>query len=487
MRLTELCQRAGCDAVHVADAAVTRVTADSRRVVPGSVFVATVGEHADGHDFAGAAVKAGAVAVMGGRPGLTSFAGAPYLYVAHPRRALGVLAHALVGDPSRSMTVIGVTGTNGKSSSVALAGHILDASGARTAVLGTLGYAIGGSVTPAPLTTPFAEDLAELFRRAREAGYTHAAMEASSHALEQERVAGIDFDVALFTNLSQDHLDYHGDMERYKRAKVLLFERIHGAGRFTVVNADDPAADAFRAASQAPCHTYGHAGECRPREIRIERGRTCFGVVTPWGEADIETRLLGEHNVYNVLGVIAVCAGLGVPLDTIAAALGSFESVPGRFERVDAGQPFEVIVDYAHTEDALQNVLRLARSICEGRIILVFGCGGDRDKTKRPKMGGVAATLADFPIVTSDNPRTEDPERILADIEPGLVERGKVKGRDFESILDRAQAIRRGIEMARPGDLVLIAGKGHEDYQILGTERIHFDDREVAREVLEAT
>jgi UDP-N-acetylmuramoyl-L-alanyl-D-glutamate--2,6-diaminopimelate ligase len=464
---------------------VTAVTEDSRRAAPGTLFVAARGERADGHDFAGAAVAQGAVAIAGGRDGLRECCGVPYLRVAHPRKALGLLAHRLHGDPSKHMTVVGITGTNGKSSSVLLIQHILESNGHPTAAFGTLGYRIAGETLEAKHTTPFGEELAGVFARARAAGVTHVAMEVSSHALEQERVAGIDFDAAVFTNLTQDHLDFHKDMESYRRAKLLLFERIEGPGRFTVVNADDPSAPHFIEASRVPCHTYGEKGDCRATGIELRVNRTLFTAETPWGAQRIEMSLLGRHNVSNALGVIAVCAGLGLGLDRIAEGLATMPTVPGRFEHVDAGQDFQVIVDYAHTEDGLRNVLRAARAICSGRILCVFGCGGDRDRTKRPKMARAAAELADFSIITSDNPRTEDPEKILLDVEAGMKVAGMARDRDYLVILDRAQAIGRAIGLAKPGDLVLIAGKGHEDYQILGTERIHFDDREVARGVLE--
>ncbi len=466
---------------------VAAVTEDSRRVVPGTLFVAVGGGRADGHDYAEAAANAGAAAILGDRADLTELHGVPYIFVAHPREALGVLAHHLAGDPTKAMTVVGITGTNGKSSSVVLAQHVLNACGAPTSCFGTLGYDIAGEMIPAPHTTPFGEDLAEMFRRAHAAGQTHVVMEVSSHALEQERVAGIDFNVAMFTNLTQDHLDYHQDMGQYRDAKLRLFERVTGEGRFTVVNWDDPSAPAFLKASHVPCITYGHEGDCRARDIDMASGRTHFAVDTPWGEADVDLGLLGRHNVSNALGVIAICGGLGLPLENVTEALSKAPCVPGRFEHVDAGQDFQVIVDYAHTDDGLRNVLQASREICDGRVIVVFGCGGDRDRGKRPKMARVAADLADYGILTSDNPRTEDPGQILQDVEAGMMAAQKKKPDDYDVISDRADAIRQGISMAKPGDLVMIAGKGHEDYQILGETRIHFDDREVARSALGGT
>ena len=485
MQLRQIPALLRCKPVEASDAAVTGVTEDSRRVRPGWVFVAAPGVRTDGHSYVPQAVAAGAVAVIGDRPGVTAISGVPYLYAESPRRALGLLAHALAGDPSRSMTVIGVTGTNGKSSSVLMTQRVLQACGRSAGTIGTLGYDIGGEIVAAPHTTPFGEDLADLFRRAKDAGHTHVVMEVSSHALDQDRVAGIDFDVAAFTNLTQDHLDYHLNMEDYRRAKLKLFESIEGSDRFTVVNRDDPSAPHFMAASRVACHTYGREGDCRASDVRIRPAGMRFNVLTPWGASEIEMALLGHHNVSNALCVIAVCCGLGFPLDRVAEGIASLPIVRGRFERVDAGQDFHVIVDYAHTEDGLRNVLRAARAICDKRVIVVFGCGGDRDKTKRPKMACAAAQLADYAVVTSDNPRTEDPLTIIADIEVGIVESGKKRDAEYLVIPDRAEAIRRAIGMARPGDLVMIAGKGHEDYQIIGARRIHFDDVETARTVLE--
>jgi UDP-N-acetylmuramoyl-L-alanyl-D-glutamate--2,6-diaminopimelate ligase len=485
MKLSQLLQEVPCETPQsLPDGEVVFVTEDSRRVIPGTLFVAARGVRTDGHDFAGEAVARGAVGILGDRVGLEVLHGVPYIRVQHPRRAGAILAHALAGHPARSMKVIGVTGTNGKSSSVIMAHHVLNACGRPAACLGTLGYRVGAENLRAAHTTPFGEDLAELFRRARETGQTHVVMEVSSHALDQERTAGIPFSVAAFTNFSQDHLDYHGNMDSYLRAKLRLFECVEGSDAFTVVNRDDPHAQAFLEASKVPCITYGSKGECRASGVRIQRNGTSFKSATPWGTANLKMRLLGRHNVSNALCVIAICGGLELPLEGIAEAIATLPSVPGRFEHVDAGQDFQVVVDYAHTEDGLRNVLEVAREICKGRVILAFGCGGDRDRTKRPKMGEVAAALADFSILTSDNPRTEDPECILLDIEIGVQRAGKTKHDEYEVITDRADAIRWAIGLARPGDLVMVAGKGHEDYQIFGTRRVHFDDREVVRAVL---
>lgn len=490
----KLCELLGIAPPAGPDFTVESVTEDSRRARPGALFVASPGVRADGHDFAAAAAAAGAVAVAGSRAGVAEMAGLPYLRVAEPRIAAGLAAHALKDNPTRKLRVVGVTGTNGKTSTACLVQSVLNHAGKPCANFGTIGYSIGGAVIDAPYTTPFAEDLADMFSRAVTAGHGHVVMEVSSIALEQERVAGVDFSAAGFTNLTRDHLDYHGDMDRYRDAKLKLFSRIAPSGgengdeapRFTVVNSEDPAADYFRRASRVPCHGYGAGGDCRAEKVRMDFGGTAFRLATPWGSAETRIRLMGMHNVSNALCAAALCAGLGVPVETVAEGLAALPRVDGRFEPVDAGQKFHVIVDYAHTDDGLANVLRAARALCGGRIITVFGCGGDRDKGKRPKMGHVAASMSDFCILTSDNPRTEDPSRILLDIEVGVQRTEKRKGDDYLVIESRGEAIHRAVAMARPGDLVMIAGKGHETYQIIGAERHHFDDRETALEALKA-
>jgi UDP-N-acetylmuramoyl-L-alanyl-D-glutamate--2,6-diaminopimelate ligase len=486
MKLRELAGLGGQSNAVNTEVDILAVTEDSRRVSDGSLFCAVSGGRSDGHEYADAAAAAGAVAILGDRPGVESLAGLPYLYSAHPREAEGLIAHALQGDPSKEMFVVGVTGTNGKSSVVVLVHHILRAFGYRASCLGTLGYAIGETIEPAPHTTPFGEDLANLLKRARDAWGTHVVMEVSSHALDQERVAGIQFDAASFTNLTQDHLDYHGDMRTYADAKVKLFERVDGDDAFTVVNLDDRAAQAFIDASSVPCYTFGRRGEISAEDVVLAPHGLRFTAVTPWGQERIESPLIGNHNLSNLLNVIAICGGIGMSIGRIAQGLSSARCVPGRFELIDAGQDFWVVVDYAHTEDGLRNVLQAAREICQGRLITVFGCGGDRDRTKRPLMAAAVAQWSDVSILTSDNPRTEDPQQILDDTEVGMTEAGKSAGPDYIIIADRHTAINEAVAMAEPGDLVMIAGKGHEDYQILGAERIHFDDREEALAALEA-
>lgn len=469
------------------------VTEDSRRARKGTLFVAVSGEKKDGHDFADAAAAAGTSAILGDRPNLGELSGLPYIYYESPRRAAGLIAHALAGNPTRNQCVIGITGTNGKTSTARLTQNILNTAALSCANFGTIGYDLGKTQQTAAHTTPFGEDLALLFAEALKGGCAHVVMEASSHALEQERVAGISFNVAAFTNLTQDHLDYHKDMDAYLRAKVKLFEKVAETLQqgdspwpcFGVVNGEDSSAPHFEAVLSGQCHTYGATGAVRAEALELLIDGATFRLVSPWGTGQAHTRLVGRHNVLNALCAVAITGGLGVPFETVLAGLESLASVPGRFEPVNAGQPFQVIVDYAHTDDGLRNALIAARAVCTGRIIVVFGCGGDRDKGKRPKMGAVAAELADYAVLTSDNPRTEDPCRILLDVEVGLQHKGKRKDEDYVVIESRSEAIRHALSKALPGDLVLIAGKGHEDYQIIGAERRHFDDREEARKALQ--
>ncbi len=469
---------------EVPECALQGVAEDSRRVQPGYLFVASVGVRHDGHDYAEQAARQGAVAIAGAREGVTELAGLPYVYTPHPRRALGRLAQRLAGDPTRALTVVGITGTNGKTSVALLLQAILRAAGHEAANFGTIAYDLGREQRPAPLTTPFGEDLAELFRAARDGGATHVSMEVSSHALDQERVAGVHFAAGAFTNLTQDHLDYHGTMENYRAAKLRLFGLLDADRGLAVVNADDPHAQHFLDAAPRNRLTFGAEGHVRAVDVYPTFRETRFTLQSPWGEAGLYFRLLGRHNVSNALCAAALAGGLGVPFDAILSGLHDFTAVPGRFEEVARQQPFQVIVDYAHTDDALRNVHAAAREVADHRIITVFGCGGDRDRGKRPLMAKAVAEGADYAILTSDNPRTESPQQILQDTEAGLVQAGWQRGREYALIEDRRAAIYEAIQRANNGDVVLIAGKGHEDYQIVGTERRAFDDRAVAREAL---
>ncbi len=483
---------------------VTGVTEDSRRVKRGEVFVAVKGERVDGHDFLPKAVAAGASALVvqqpwpsgtGGEAKLGSPAtgsAVPFIRVRDTKQALGLLASRFHGDPSARLRMVGVTGTNGKTTVTYLCKAILEAAGRRVGVIGTVNYLVGSERLPAPHTTPGAVDLQGLLAHMVSAGLDTVVMEVSSHALALDRVAGCEYDVAVYTNLTQDHLDFHRDMEDYFQAKLRLFTGLTPAGakgsrKRAIVNADDARGHHVCGASSVPVWTYAveKQADIRAEDVQLSITGTRFTAATPSGRFPVDGRLVGEHNVYNMLAAIGVGLHEAVPPASIQEGLRSLDNVPGRFERVEAGQNFTVIVDYAHTEDALVRLLSAAQALKTGRIITVFGCGGDRDRGKRPKMGRAAAERSDVVILTSDNPRTEDPMAILREVEAGVRQALDPARTKYEMIPDRRQAIEAAMREAKAGDTVLIAGKGHEDYQILGTNRIHFDDREVAREALQ--
>ena len=468
---------------------ITGVTDDSRAVGPGALFVAVKGERVDGHDYLDAAVKqgAGAVVIQHGGP-----VPLPTIRVKNSRRVIGLLGAHFHGYPTSKLRVVGVTGTNGKTTTTYVCKSLLESCGRRVGLVGTVAYLVGNEIIPASHTTPGAIELQGLFARMVAAGLDGVIMEVSSHALALDRTAGAEFDVAVFTNLTQDHLDFHGTMEEYFRAKLRLFSGLGLEGRKAgekraIVNLDDPRGDAVRAACSVPVWTYGIRKEAdlQAHDVSLTPRGTTFRLNTPKGSIAIENNLVGEHNVYNLLAAIGVVLHEGMTLEQIQAGIADVSNVPGRFERVEAGQDFTVVVDYAHTDDALARLLTAAQALRTGRIITVFGCGGDRDRTKRPKMGRVAVRFSDVVVLTSDNPRTEDPAGILAEVEVGVKEALKERPEvDYALVADRRLAIEHAIREARTGDIVLIAGKGHEDYQIIGTRKFHFDDREVAREAI---
>jgi len=471
---------------------VTGLTDDSRAVKPGHVFVAVKGGKVDGHRYLAQAVQAGAAALVVQEP--SAAASVPVIQVTDSRRAVGLLASRFHGDPSSKLAMIGVTGTNGKTTITYLCRAVLEAAGRKVGVIGTVAYQIGTERLPASHTTPGAVELQALLARMVGAGMDAAVMEVSSHALALDRVAGCEFDVAVFTNLTQDHLDFHADLEDYFQAKVRLFSGLTQDGRKprakrAVVNVDDERGARVCQACRVPVWTYAirQPADLRAEAVRLSLAGTRFTAATPVGRFDVDSRLVGEHNVYNVLAAIGVGLQEGLTPDQIRAGLASVENVPGRFERVEAGQDFTVVVDYAHTEDALVRLLTAANQLKTGRIITVFGCGGDRDRGKRPKMGRAAAERSDVVVLTSDNPRSEDPLFILGEVEAGVKEAlaaAPARAR-YQVIADRRQAIEAAVREARSGDTVLIAGKGHEDYQIVGNQRFHFDDREAAREAIQ--
>lgn len=491
MKLREIVEKWNLSAnLPLPDEDVVGITENSNKVQKGYIFTAISGEHTHGWNFIPDAVKKGAIAIIG-LPQipeeyihLLHEKGIPYFTHENPRRILGEIAHHLAGNPTQSMVVIGVTGTNGKTSTTFLLESIFKENGIPTARLGTLGYNIGSQNIEALHTTPFNEDLVNLFSKAKEEGITHVIMEVSSHALAQDRVAGIHFTVGAFTNLTQDHLDFHKTMEEYLKAKLKLFEMLPVQDAFGVINKSDPYAEHFIQHCRARYVTYGLKGDYWASDIEVSMKDTRFILHAPEGEIDIKLSLIGKHNVFNALCASAIAGEMNISLKDIQKGLRQLKCVPGRFELIEEGQDFTVVVDYAHTDDGLNHVLQTARSLTRGRVIVVFGCGGDRDKTKRPKMGAVAGKWADLVILTSDNPRTEDPKRILLDIEVGVQKMGKHKGEDYFVIENREEAIQFAIEKARTDDIIIIAGKGHEPYQIIGTQRFPFDDREVARKFL---
>ena len=482
MRFVELLTSAGITPLALrGDTEVTSVQCDSRRCSDGACFVAVEGNSVNGHEFIPSAISSGGAAIVcednSSVPRDVSCA-----VVGDTHAAAGRLAQAIRGWPVRKLTNVAVTGTNGKSTVTHLIRAAAEGAGLSPAVLGTIAYETGVRSTPAVNTTPDPIALAEMTEEMAAAGRTHLVMEVSSHALDQSRTAGIEFPVAVFTNLSGDHLDYHETMERYCLAKRRLFEQL-GAEATAVINRDDPAGETMAAATGGRVCWYGlsRAADIHARIDHIDARGTRFMLICAGERLDVFTPLIGRHNVMNCLASAGACVALGIDLPTIAAALESVRRVPGRLERVDAPAPFQVFVDYAHTDDALTNVVSALRPLTNGRIILVFGCGGQRDRSKRPRMARVAEDLADRVIITSDNPRNEDPQQIIDEIIAGLSDTGR---RWAQVQPDRREAIRQAIDQACDGDVVLIAGKGHEQYQVVGTERLDFSDAAVAGEMM---
>lgn len=476
--------------VHVdgpLDREVTGITYDSRRVTPGMLFVAVPGQHVDGHDYVLNAVDRGAVSVICQRNGFIQQR-ATKIMVPDVREALAQVSAAFYQNPAEKLKMIGVTGTNGKTTVAFIIKHILENAGIATGLLGTIRYEIGERVIPAQRTTPESLDIHQMLAHMVRAGCKACVMEVSSHALEQKRVFGLDFDVAIFTNLTQDHLDYHGNMEAYFEAKKKLFTCIDKEAsaktKSTVINIDDTFGARLAAETDAQVRVeYGIEKEAAVRATQIHLGAefTQMSVGTPIKEFNCKLPLIGRHNVYNALAAVGASLALDVAPGVIQKALSSVPPVPGRLERIVCGQPFGVLVDYAHTDDALRNVLTTLREITKGRLLLVFGCGGSRDKGKRPKMGCVAAELADVAVITSDNPRKESAADIASQIQEGY---RSVRRENCRIELDRRRAIDEIIRSAQAGDTVLIAGKGHETYQEFEDTVVPFDDREHAEETL---
>lgn len=467
------------------EASVRDVTHDSRQIGEGWLFVAVRGANVDAHRFIPDVMRRGAVGVVSELEHPEDFAGA-WLRVKDVRRALALAAAEVHGHPSRALNLVGITGTNGKTTTAFLVAAV--AKGMEVALASTVEYRIGDERVKAERTTPEASDIERFLSRAVDAGCHTAVMEASSQALDLHRCDGLRFRVAVFTNLTRDHLDYHNTMENYFAAKRKLFDGSLGEPPYiSVVNVDDEygarlAAELKERNARVLTYALDREADVRAGDIEFTLGGMRFDVRTAAGDHVVRSPLVGRPHVYNILAAVATGQALGVDMEAMSGALENCAGAPGRFERVAHRGDFAVMVDYAHTDDALANVIRTARGVTPGRVITVFGCGGDRDRTKRAPMGEVAARLSDVVIATSDNPRTEDPEAILADIEVGL----RAAGKPYRKIADRREAIFEAVGEARTGDMVVIAGKGHEDYQIIGQDVIHFDDREVAREALAA-
>lgn len=463
--------------------AVTDICSDSRRATKGCLFACVQGANVDGHDFARYAVQAGAGSVLAQRE-LELPDSVARVIVPDVRKALARISARFYGNPSRELTVVGITGTNGKTTTAHYVKSMVEAAGEKAGVMGTLGHYIGDSYEKDPFTTPEAPDVHRYLRSMVESGQKYCAMEVSSHALALSRADHVDFDVVCFTNLSRDHLDFHGSLEEYRRAKMKLFgageDSPFGDNRKAVVNVGDETGREIEESCALPCLTYclGKDADVRGDILSMERQGSRLKVSHAQGATMVKTGLKGRMNMENALAAYAVGLTLGLSEEAILQGVAGLDQLPGRVEII-SGRGRSAVVDYAHTPDALRRLLTDMRELTGGRVISVFGCGGDRDRGKRPEMGRIAAELSDLVFVTSDNPRTEDPDKIIQEIVAGLPE-----GTECVIEPDRERAIARAIEASEEGDFIVVAGKGHEDYQILGTRKIHFDDREIVRKLL---
>ena len=480
MKLAELLEGLTYEtAAGSTDREVTGLAYDSRKVAPGDVFFCIRGLQTDGHKYAAQAAAAGAVALVCEEAPEGLPENVAVIVTPDSRVAMAQAADTWCGHPTEQLRLVGITGTNGKTTTTYLLRSILMDAGRKTGVIGTIGNMVGDKMLHAEHTTPESLDLSLLMREMVDAGVQDVFMEVSSHALALHRVDGCRYRVGVFTNLTQDHLDYHKTMENYKQAKGLLFARCEKA----VVNADDEAGAYMAARCPGEVLTYAidRPADLRAEQVEITAAGVSFQLDYAGKQWPVRLAIPGKFSVYNALGAIGACLHLGVPMETILQGLSENRGVPGRFQTIPGKHGFNAIVDYAHTPDGLENILKTAREFTKGRIITVFGCGGDRDRTKRPIMGKIAGTLSDYCVITSDNPRTENPETILLDVEVGM----QRTSCEYEKELDRRKAIFRAVELARPGDLVVVAGKGHEDYQIFADRTIHFDDVEVVKEALQ--
>lgn len=469
---------------------IESLTHDSRQVIPGSLFVCLSGFQNDGHKHIMQAYTRGAVAIIVEKDVENIPQDLTVITVSATRDAIKVITPYFFDYPSRKLRMIGVTGTNGKTTTTYLVRSILQEAGFKVGVIGTIQNSIGERVVPTKNTTPDVIDLQSLLAEMATSNMDYVVMEVSSHALALERVAGCEFDIGIFTNMTRDHLDFHVTFENYLAAKAKLFQLLGEAGNYkngkaAIINTDDRASDLILSSTACRKITYGinTDADLKAEHADIQATGTQFDIVGSFGQITLQLKITGLFNVYNVLSAVGAALAEGIDSQIIKTALEKFQSVPGRFELVNIGQSFSVIVDYAHTPDGLENILKTAQQIAKRRIIVVFGCGGDRDRTKRPIMGKLAAEYSNIVIATSDNPRSEDPEVILNEIETGIKD-GLSEGKIYEKITDRRQAIARALQMAESDDIVIIAGKGHENYQILHDRTISFDDKEVVREII---
>jgi len=485
-KLEQIIPKSGVKVYGPLDAEVTGMCYDSRKIKRGDIFVALPGKHVNGLSFVDAAVKAGAAAIVAGE--FIDSKGATLLVAKDPLSVMAEMSSRFYDSPDKKIFLIGVTGTNGKTTITYFLESIFKAAGKSTGVIGTVNYRFLDKMLPAPNTTPQSADVYKMLAEMAEAGTKFAVMEVSSHALALGRVAGIEFDVAIFTNLTRDHLDFHKTMEEYFEAKSKLFTGLNrGKKSFdksAVINADDPwGKKLIGRLKGGKVVTYGISSPAAfcAKDINITSAGTEFTLECAPDTSKVKLYLLGQHNVYNALASAAGAAASGIPFEKIVNGLENIKSVPGRLEKINSKLPFTTVVDYAHTDDALENVLTALKMLKPKRIITVFGCGGERDTAKRPLMGRIAASMSDFVFITSDNPRGEDPEAIASEIEDGIK---KIRKNNYEVILDREQAIASAVKIAREGDILLIAGKGHETYQIIGDQYIHFNDTEIAEKYL---
>ncbi len=494
MRLADVLKNAGIETLtgsqNPGDTEITGITLNSQNVEPGSLFIAIKGKAADGHTYAASAVKKGAAALLVEEVseeirGL----GIPVAKTADSRTAASIVASNFHDHPSLSMKVVGVTGTNGKTTVSHMIEAGWEAEGINTGLLGTIENRYMGRGEAASLTTPDPIAFMSMLREMKDAGVTNVTLEVSSHALDLKRVDGCHFDAAIFTNLTQDHLDYHQTLEDYFRAKERLFSEILEKSAkkevFSIINADDPFANRISVPKKGQKITFSTKKKDSvvfAENFTLDSGGIKATLATPWGKVELDSKLMGKHNLYNMMAATGTLLSLGSSPRTTGRALSELTRIPGRLEKIENTSGIDVFVDYAHTPDALENVLECLKPFCAQRLITLVGCGGDRDRKKRPLMAAVGRRYSDMLIITSDNPRTEDPEGIIADMTEGIEPRDP----EVVVIADREEAIKHAVNKAGGGDTILIAGKGHEDYQIIGTEKIHFDDREIAEKYLEA-